>query len=211
MQTVKREQPEEAAQLRNQQKGDRQMDAVQDSEPAQDRLDSGKPKKKPLEDIIPGEKRVRVGIGILAAVLLVIGFIVNEPNAAPLSLQVNHQTVAGTTPIKGQEQVNLKAQDFTVDGLDSGGTARMLLWNLKSEKGDVVTVLVDGKPIHDAIELGTSPVALSVPVPSVVTIRGDTSPFGTIPYGVKFPNNKMVIYNVVSSGSMNQYTLVPHP
>ncbi|MEO3945797.1 hypothetical protein [Gorillibacterium sp. CAU 1737] len=193
-------------------RADEQDDVAERYEDAAGLFDAGNPERPPRQEIVPGESRLRLGIGLLAAMALVAGLFVLDPKPAPLDHQVNNRTLAGDTPLVGEEQqVTLKPRDFAVEGLSSGGQARMLLWNLKEKRGDVVTVLVDGQPIHAAFVLGTNPVAFSVPVPSVVTIRGDESPNGIVPYGVKFPNNKMVIYNVVTQGSMNQYTLVPLP
>ena len=155
---------------------------------------------------------LRTGIWVIALIAVVIGFIpVVSTTAAPITIRENHQTAAGSTPLKAGQNVKIPAKDFTVNDMNSGGNARMLIWNLKNETGDEIQVLVDGKPIHDAVELTDSVIAFSVPVPSVVTVKGLNSPHGDILYGVKFPNKNLTIYNAVTQKTGNQYTLTPKP
>ena len=60
--------------------------------------------------------------------------------------RISQSTQAGNTLLKSETNYGLTAKNFSVTMNDSGGTARMLIWDLNREDLDQVEILVNGKP-----------------------------------------------------------------
>jgi hypothetical protein len=73
----------------------------------------------------------------------------------------------------------------------------------------MVQILVDGKIIQDSIVLTNTPVAFTVPVPGVITIKGIQDQGGGFTYAVKFPQTRLTCFNIVAVNGVNTYTLLP--
>jgi hypothetical protein len=76
---------------------------------------------------------------------------------------------------------------------------------------DEVAVLVDGVPVKEKLILSENAAAISIPVPSTVTVRGVKDLGDGVSYAVKFPNNRTTYFNVVTAGQSNTYTVLPRP
>ncbi len=124
-------------------------------------------------------------------------YLTNVPTGAQISEEENSMKLSA-------KNLNLKLK--TSPG---SGNAKMIIWDSNLEDGDIVQIFVDGKPLHNAFELTNSPAAFSVPVPSTVTIKGVKDVLGGISYGVKFPQDKLAIFNIVPVGGVNTYVLTP--
>jgi len=126
--------------------------------------------------------------------------------------RISKSTTAGESLIKNETNANIKAKDFEVTNAGSdGGEARMLIWDFNKVDLDEVAILVDGVPVKEKLILSENAAAISIPVPSKVTITGVKDLGGGISYAVKFPNNETTYFNVVSVGQTNNYTVLPKP
>ncbi|MEK3916339.1 hypothetical protein [Paenibacillus sp. FSL H7-0331] len=125
--------------------------------------------------------------------------------------QISREAAAGAILFYGEEKNGIQAKNFEVPGLTRSVSTRMLIWDYNLEDNDKVQILVDGKPIHDSIVLTNTPVAFTVPVPSVITIKGIQDQGGGLTYAVKFPQTKYTFFNIVAVNGVNTYTLMPTP
>ena len=152
---------------------------------------------------------------ILAMVLaiglsMILGSYTSEGSAEEVvANRISKSTMAGETPFTDETNAGITAKDFEVTVGDSGGDAKMLIWDFNSEDHDEVQILVNGKPVKEKLILAHSPAAISIPVPSTVTVKGLKDNGGGISYAVKFPNDKVTYYNVVSVNAGNTYTVKP--
>ncbi|WP_019241855.1 MULTISPECIES: hypothetical protein [Bacillus] len=125
--------------------------------------------------------------------------------------RVSTSTSAGEQVILDESYENIEARDFEVSNAGpDGGEARMLIWDFNAEDLDEVSVLVDGVPVKEKIILTNNATAISIPVPSTITITGVHDNGGGISYAVKFPNNKTTYFNIVGVGQSNTYTVLPN-
>ncbi|WP_079504957.1 TMEM165/GDT1 family protein [Mesobacillus jeotgali] len=160
--------------------------------------------------------RKPVFFGTILAVVLAIGLSTilgsysSEGSAEEVvANRISKSTVAGETPFTDETNAGIAARDFEVTVGDSGGDAKMLIWDFNSEDSDEVQILVNGQPLKEKLILANNPAAISIPVPSTVTIKGLKDNGGGISYAVKFPNDKITYYNVVSVNAGNTYTVKP--
>ncbi|WP_102261187.1 hypothetical protein [Mesobacillus jeotgali] len=160
--------------------------------------------------------RKSVFFGIILAVVLAIGLSMisggytSEGSAEEVvANRISKSTMAGETPFSDETNAGITARDFEVTVGDSGGDAKMLIWDFNSEDNDEVQILVNGQPLKEKLILAHNPAAISIPVPSTVTVKGLKDNGGGISYAVKFPNDKVTYYNVVSVNAGNTYTVKP--
>lgn len=152
---------------------------------------------------------------ILAVVLatglsMLLGSYTSEGSAEEVvANRISKSTLAGETPFTDESNAGITAKDFEVTVGDSGGDAKMLIWDFNSEDNDEVQILVNGQPLKEKLILAHNPAAISIPVPSTVTVKGLKDNGGGISYAVKFPNDKVTYYNVVSVNAGNTYTVKP--
>ncbi|WNF23467.1 hypothetical protein [Mesobacillus jeotgali] len=152
---------------------------------------------------------------ILAVVLatglsMLLGSYTSEGSAEEVvANRISKSTLAGETPFTDESNAGITAKDFEVTVGDSGGDAKMLIWDFNSEDHDEVQILVNGQPLKEKLILAHNPAAISIPVPSTVTVKGLKDNGGGISYAVKFPNDKVTYYNVVSVNAGNTYTVKP--
>lgn len=152
---------------------------------------------------------------ILAVVLaiglsMILGSYTSEGSAEEVvANRISKSTLAGETPFTDETNAGITAKDFEVTVGDSGGDAKMLIWDFNSEDNDEVQILVNGQPLKEKLILAHNPAAISIPVPSTVTVKGLKDNGGGISYAVKFPNDKVTYYNVVSVNAGNTYTVKP--
>lgn len=116
---------------------------------------------------------------------------------------------AGVRLVSSDDLADLVARDFKIEMKQNTTTSRMLIWDFAAEDGDVVTVKVDGNILQTNINIMNSPVALDIPVPSVVEILGVKDGGGGITYAAKFPGavQNNVYFNAAEVGSSNVYTI----
>jgi hypothetical protein len=126
--------------------------------------------------------------------------------------RISTATTAGESLFQEETNAKITARDFEVKNAGSdGGEARMLIWDFNKVDLDEVAILVDGVPVKEKIIISDKAAAISIPVPSKVTIRGVKDLGGGISYAVKFPNNDTTYFNVVTEGQANTYTVLPRP
>ena len=172
-------------------------------------------------EIVPHQRLNRKSMGWIS--LIVIGMAIlgsffttsfsDEGTAEEVvANRISKSTTAGESLLKNETNSNIKAQDFKVTNAGSdGGEARMLIWDFNKVDLDEVAILVDGVPVKGKLILSENATAISIPVPSKVTISGEKDLGGGISYAVKFPNNETTYFNVVSVGQSNTYTVLPRP
>ncbi|MUG47683.1 hypothetical protein [Paenibacillus woosongensis] len=116
---------------------------------------------------------------------------------------------AGVLLVSSDDLADLAARDFKIEMKENTTTSRMLIWDFAAEDGDVVTVKVDGNILQTDINIMNNPVAVDIPVPSVVEIIGVKDGGGGITYGVKFPGavHNSAYFNAAPVGSSNAYTI----
>ncbi|AZK45659.1 hypothetical protein [Paenibacillus lentus] len=116
---------------------------------------------------------------------------------------------AGVQLAAVDDSAGLEARDFEIEMKKNTTTSRMLIWDFAAEDGDVVTVKVDGNILQTNINIMHSPVAIDIPIPSVVEIIGVKDGGGGITYGVKFPGavHNSAYFNAAPVGSSNVYTI----
>jgi hypothetical protein len=160
--------------------------------------------------------RKPVFFGTILAIVLAIGLSVvsggysSEGSAEEVvANRISKSTIAGESLMTDETNAGITAKDFEVTVGDSGGEAKMLIWDFNSEDNDEVQILVNGQPVKEKLILANNPAAISIPVPSTVTIKGLKDFGGGISYAVKFPNDKITYYNVVSVNAGNTYTVKP--
>ncbi|WLR54550.1 hypothetical protein LC048_19310 [Mesobacillus subterraneus] len=160
--------------------------------------------------------RKLVFFGTISAMVLAIGLSMilgsytSEGSAEEVVVnRISKSTIAGETPFSDETNAGITARDFEVTVGDSGGDAKMLIWDFNSEDNDEVQILVNGQPVKEKLILANNPAVISIPVPSTVTVKGLKDNGGGISYAVKFPNDKVTYYNVVSVNAGNTYTAKP--
>ncbi len=160
--------------------------------------------------------RKPVFFGTILAVVLAIGLSMisggysSEGSAEEVvANRISTSTIAGESPMTDETNAGITAKDFEVTVGDSGGDAKMLIWDFNSEDNDEVQILVNGQPVKEKLILANNPAAISIPVPSTVTIKGLKDYGGGISYAVKFPNDQITYYNVVGVNAGNTYTVKP--
>ncbi|MBT2680703.1 hypothetical protein J7E38_16960 [Bacillus sp. ISL-35] len=160
--------------------------------------------------------RKPVFFGMIIAVVLAIGLSMvsggyssEGSSEEVVANRISKSTIAGESPMTDETNAGITAKDFEVTVGDSGGDAKMLIWDFNSEDNDEVQILVNGQPVKEKLILANNPAAISIPVPSTVTIKGLKDYGGGISYAVKFPNDQITYYNVVSVNAGNTYTVKP--
>ncbi|RHW42689.1 hypothetical protein D1B31_03620 [Neobacillus notoginsengisoli] len=123
--------------------------------------------------------------------------------------RVSASVSAGETLFDSEVNAGIDARDFEVTVNDNHGEARMLIWDFNSEDLDEVQILVNGQPVKEKLILTNRAAAISIPVPSTVTIKGLKDNGGGISYAAKFPNDKKTYFNTVTKGTSNTYTVKP--
>ncbi|GAA0136122.1 hypothetical protein YSY43_29630 [Paenibacillus sp. YSY-4.3] len=116
---------------------------------------------------------------------------------------------AGVQLVSSDDLADLVARNFEIEMKQNTTTSRMLIWDFAAEDGDVVTVKVDGNILLANINIMNNPVALDIPIPSVVEIIGVKDGEGGITYAAKFPGavDNSVYFNAAPVGSSNVYTI----
>lgn len=154
-------------------------------------------------------KKVRFIFGITSLVTLILAFTVTssmgqEQGLEEITNRTSTSMESGFT-LTDTTAVDLDARNFEVGEFD-GGTARMLIWDFTGDSESKIQIIVDGQVLRESHTLTSSVAAYSVPVPSVVTIQGLDS---NATYAVKFPERRYTIFNAVTPGTGNAYTLTP--
>jgi len=172
-------------------------------------------------EVVPHQPLIRKSIGwttlIIIAMAILGSFFTtsysDEGTAEEVvANRISKSTTAGESLLKNETNSNIKAQDFKVTNVGSdGGEARMLIWDFNKVDLDEVAILVDGVPVKEKLILSDNAAAISIPVPSKITISGVKDLGGGISYAVKFPNNETTYFNVVTVGQSNTYTVLPRP
>ncbi|SMQ78414.1 hypothetical protein SAMN05444673_3418 [Bacillus sp. OV166] len=176
----------------------------------------------PIErEIVPHQPLIRKSLGwaslIIIAMAILGSFLTtsfsDEGTAEEVvANRISQSTTAGESLFENETNGNIKSRDFQVTNAGSdGGEARMLIWDFNKVDLDEVAIFVDGVPVKEKLILSDKAAAISIPVPSKVTISGVKDLGGGISYAVKFPNNKNTYFNVVSVGQSNTYTVLPRP
>ncbi|NHC41058.1 hypothetical protein G6549_13870 [Bacillus sp. MM2020_1] len=157
-------------------------------------------------------KPVLVG-GILAFVLAIVfgmfsgGVPSEEKKQEVVANRITTEVSAGDQLFDEEVNSEIGSKNFTVPVNDSGGSARMLIWDFNKEDLDEVQISVNGQSVKEKLILTKEAAAISIAVPSTVTIRGLKDHGGGISYAVKFPNNKQTYFNMVTNGTTNSYTV----
>ena len=169
-------------------------------------------------ELVPHEHKHVKSILIALAATIVLGFGFSQLTGGyaaegteeeVVANRVSSETFAGEVFFEDEANAGIEARDFEVALGDSGGEAKMLIWDFNSEDLDEVQIIVNGQMIKEKLILTNNAAAISVPVPSTVTIRGVKDSGGGISYAVKFPNSKAAYFNVVGVGAGNTYTVKP--
>ena len=173
------------------------------------------------QDIIPHQSFMRKSIWMISLILIGLALVgsffttsFNDEGTAEevVANRISMSTAAGENFFTDETNTNIEARDFEVTNAGSdGGEARMLIWDFNKVDLDEVAIFVDGAPVKEKLILSNNATAISIPVPSKVTISGVKDIGGGISYAVKFPNNKTTYFNVVSVGHSNTYTVLPRP
>lgn len=179
---------------------------------------AARPKARKAQTVSRGPGNLqRLWMG-LAAVLLFVAFFVfegmdNTTSSEALKDATANGVVggvaAGTVLSSSDEQLNLTARDFQVKMKEGTTSSRLLVWDFAAEDGDVVTIKVNGAVVSANVGLLNKPVAIDVPVPSVIEVVGVKDGVGGITYGIKIPGavGNKAYFNVAPEGSANKYTL----
>ncbi|MDR6121320.1 hypothetical protein QFZ87_000917 [Bacillus sp. SLBN-46] len=171
-------------------------------------------------EVIVHEKNHRKPVlfgGIIAFVLAIIfsmfsgGVSSEEKKQEVVANRITSEVTAGDQLFKEEVNSDIVSKDFSVGVNDSGGTARMLIWDFNKEDLDEVQISVNGEAVKEKLILTKEAAAISIAVPSTVTIKGLKDHGGGISYAVKFPNNKQTYFNVVTNGASNSYTVTVQP
>jgi hypothetical protein len=186
-----------------------------------DQLSSEYSQDQAAPEIVPHQSKIRRSLGwsalTIVGIAILSGFFTtsysDEGTAEEVvANRISTATEAGENLFTEENNANIEARDFEVTNAGSdGGEARMLIWDFNLEDFDEVAVLVDGVPVKEKLILSENAAAISIPVPSTVTVRGVKDLGGGISYAVKFPNNKSTYFNVVTVGQSNTYTVLPRP
>jgi len=184
-----------------------------------DQLSSEYAQNQTEPEIVPHQSKIRRSLGwsalTIVGIAILSGFLTtsfsDEGTAEEVvANRISTATEAGENLFTEETNANIEARDFEVTNAGSdGGEARMLIWDFNLVDFDEVAVLVDGVPVKEKLILSENAAAISIPVPSTVTVRGIKDVGGGISYAVKFPNNKSTYFNVVTVGQSNTYTVLP--
>lgn len=171
-------------------------------------------------ELVPHQSQLKNSIKWISIFCLVVGIVTSfivtdsqEDGTAEevVANRISTSTSAGEQVILDESYANIEARDFEVSNAGpDGGEARMLIWDFNAEDLDEISVLVDGVPVKEKLILTHNAAAISIPVPSTVTITGVHDNGGGISYAVKFPTNKTTYYNIVGIGQSNTYTVLPN-
>ena len=177
--------------------------------------------KKQEKEVVPNQSKIMMSIFV--SIIFVIGVslvggtlttdYLDEGTAEEVVYNRTSQAaVAGDTLFEDEYNGGIEARDFEVTNAGpDGGEERMLIWDFNLEDMDEVSIFVDGQPVREKLIITGDTYAISIPVPSVVTISGVKDNGGGISYAVKFPNNEMSYFNTVAVGQTNTYTVLPRP
>ncbi|EMJ93174.1 hypothetical protein [Leptospira alstonii] len=174
-------------------------------------------KKKTQSSDDPFLKRFRNTILVLTGVALTSAIFFSsflpETNLKIPANQIMENIATGSKIAGNDADSALVPMDFTLELSKSsdGGDSRMLVWDFAAEDGDEVEIIVNGKPLGAPIVILNSPAVFSIPVPSVVQIRGIKDGGGGITYAVFFPGDKLAYFNVAPVGGFNTYTITVKP
>jgi hypothetical protein len=173
------------------------------------------------QEIVPHQSMIRKSLGWTALTIvglaILSGFFATSysDEGAPEEVVANRistATEAGESLFTDETNANIEARNFEITNAGTdGGEARMLIWDFNKVDLDEVAILVDGVPVKEKLILSENASAISIPVPSTVTVSGVKDLGGGISYAVKFPNNKTTYFNVVTAGQSNTYTVLPRP
>jgi hypothetical protein len=181
--------------------------------------DNGQQQGEP--NIVPHQSLLRKSIGWTSLIVIGLamlgsffttGFSDEGTAEEVVANRISTSTSAGETLFEDESNANIEARNFEVSNAGpDGGEARMLIWDFNKVDLDEVSILVDGVPVKEKLILSENAAAISIPVPSTVTVSGVKDLGGGISYAVKFPNNDTTYFNVVSVGQTNTYTVLPRP
>lgn len=154
----------------------------------------------------------RFWIGITALIMFGTGIYLQSSVSTIKDVQsdgIGKGMKAGVRLVSSDDLADLVARDFKIEMKQNTTTSRMLIWDFAAEDGDIVTVKVDGNILQTNINIMNSPVALDIPVPSVVEILGVKDGGGGITYAAKFPGavQNNVYFNSAPVGSSNVYMI----
>ncbi|MCK0472826.1 hypothetical protein [Halalkalibacter sp. APA_J-10(15)] len=160
-------------------------------------------------ELTPSAKLMRRNLGLVTLTLMIFGMFfssssVSQERAADEVMNRTSSIIESGFVLEDTSELALNEQDFAIGDFD-GGTARMLIWDFTGDSEDQIQIIVDGQIIRESHTLTSNVAAYSVPVPSVVIIQG----IDQANYAVKFPERKYTIFNAVSPGGANAYTLTP--
>ncbi|WP_110930690.1 hypothetical protein [Paenibacillus bouchesdurhonensis] len=154
----------------------------------------------------------RFWIGITVLITFGMGIYIQGSTSTIRDVQsdgIGKGMKAGIQLAAADDSAGLEARDFEIEMKKNTTTSRMLIWDFAAEDGDVVAVKVDGNILQANIFIMHNPVAVDIPIPSVVEIIGVKDGGGGITYGVKFPGavHNSAYFNAAPVGSSNVYTI----
>lgn len=83
----------------------------------------------------------------------------------------------------------------------------MIVWDYAAEDGDMVSVIIDGKPVGPSFTIMHSPHTIKVPKGTNVEVVGTHDGGGGITYAINFPEIQKTILNGLTAGETNNYYL----
>lgn len=164
------------------------------------------------KELFFGEKKFRTGLGLLSILLLIFTIatettITKEKAIEEVKNRISSSVDSGFQ-LEKDVTLDLEPNNHEIKGFEGPGNARMLVWDFRGDSGNEIQILVDGQVLREVHILNSNVAAYSVPIPSVVTIRG-LKGTSAITYAVKFPDRKQTLFNTVPINGINQYKLVP--
>lgn len=168
---------------------------------------------EPADQASNAAKKHRFWIGLTAIVAIAASIVLGD--GASFSMRdvksngIGNGMLAGTKLAYTDEGMELISRDFEIEMKQGTTSSRMLIWDFAAEDGDVVTVRANNVVVAANISIMNKPIALDIPIPSIVEVEGVKDGVGGITYGIKFPEaaGGSTYFNVAPEGAANVYTL----
>ncbi|CAH1201563.1 hypothetical protein PAECIP111893_01656 [Paenibacillus plantiphilus] len=168
---------------------------------------------EPVDQASKAAKKHRFWIGLTAILAIAASIVLGDGSSFSMrdvmSNGIGNGMQAGTKLATTDEGIELLSRDFEIEMKQGTTSSRMLIWDFAAEDGDVVTVRVNNVVVAANIGIMNKPIALDIPIPSVVEVEGVKDGVGGITYGIKFPGaaGGSAYFNVAPEGGANVYTL----
>ena len=150
---------------------------------------------------------MRFLLGITALITLTLSIFFGSSTSEEEALEeiANRTSTSITSGFTLDEEIDieLEARDFDI-GEFEGSTTRLLVWDFTGDTKNEIQIRVDGQIVLEIHTLTSTIRAYTVPVPGEVKVEGLHD---VAPYAVKFPEKQFTIFNSVSPGENNTYTL----